>query len=129
MLVIDVATLTGSAEIIAGSQAIVAMGNNSAYLKQMKQTGQQVYERIIEIPLWDEYAKPLKSSIADLNNLGTREAQTSIAGKFLEHFTDYPWLHLDIAGVAFLQEKPLTVRQAEPATAQGCCITFLKAFN
>ncbi len=129
MLVIDVATLTGSAEIIAGSQAIVAMGNNSAYLKQMKQTGQQVYERIIEIPLWDEYAKPLKSSIADLNNLGTREAQTSIAGKFLEHFTDYPWLHLDIAGVAFLQEKS----HYRPAGGTGygtrLLYHFLKAFN
>lgn len=104
-LVIDVATLTGSAEIITGSQALVAMGNSAENLKKLKQVGNEIHERMVEVPLWDEFAKPLKSNIADLNNLGTREAQTSIAGKFLEHFTDYPWLHLDIAGVAFLQEK------------------------
>ena len=72
-LVIDVA-LTGSAGIIAGSHGIVGMGNSSSHLEKLKQAGQQVYERIIEVPLWEEYARPLKSSVADLNNLGTREA-------------------------------------------------------
>lgn len=105
LLVIDVATLTGSAEIIAGNKAIVGMGNSPEHLEVLKQSGDDVFERIIEVPLWEEYAKPLKSEIADLNNLGTREAQSTIAGKFLEHFTDYPWIHLDTAGVSFFFEK------------------------
>ena len=129
VLVIDVATLTGSAEIIAGSQAIVAMGNSPAHLEKMKQTGQQLYERIIEVPLWEEYGKPLKSLVADLNNLGTREGQTSIAGKFLEHFTDYPWLHLDIAGVAFLHEKSHYRPQGGTGYGTRLLYHFLKAFN
>ncbi len=129
VLVIDVATLTGSAEIIAGSQAIVAMGNSPAHLEKMKQTGQQLYERIIEVPLWEEYGKPLKSPVADLNNLGTREGQTSIAGKFLEHFTDYPWLHLDIAGVAFLHEKSHYRPQGGTGYGTRLLYHFLKAFN
>jgi leucyl aminopeptidase len=104
-LVIDVATLTGAAEIIAGNQAIVGMGNSEEHIQALKETGKETYERIIEVPLWEEYAKPLKSPIADLNNLGGREGQTTVAGKFLEHFTDYNWIHLDIAGVAFLFEK------------------------
>ena len=105
MLVVDVATLTGSAEIITGPHALVAMGNHQDYLMKMKNAGEEVFERVVEVPIWDEYAKPLKSSVADLNNLGVREGQTSIAGKFLEHFTSYPWMHLDIAGVAYFHEK------------------------
>ncbi len=128
-LVIDVATLTGSAEIITGPHALVAMGNDSKKMRQLNQTGQAVYERMIEVPLWDEFAKPLKSPIADLNNLGAREGQTSIAGKFLEHFTDYPWIHLDIAGVAFTQEKDFY----RPASGTGfgtrLLYRFLKKFN
>ncbi|WP_372946770.1 leucyl aminopeptidase family protein [Mariniphaga sp.] len=128
-LVIDVATLTGSAEIITGSQALVAMGNSAENLQKLKQVGDEFYERMVEVPLWDEFAKPLKSNIADLNNLGAREAQTSIAGKFLEHFTDYQWMHLDIAGVAFLQEKD----SYRPAGGTGfgtrLLYHFLKKFN
>jgi leucyl aminopeptidase len=128
-LVIDVATLTGSAEIITGSQALVAMGNSAENLQKLKQVGDQIYERMVEVPLWEEFAKPLKSNIADLNNLGTREAQTSIAGKFLEHFTDYPWLHLDIAGVAFLQEKDFYRPAGGTGFGTRLLYHFLKKFN
>lgn len=123
-LVIDIATLTGSAGMIAGSQACVGMGNSSENMIKLKDTGDEVYERMIEVPLWKEYAKPLKSDIADLNNLGVREAQTSIAGKFLEHFTGYPWIHLDIAGVAFLHKK----ESYRPAGGTGFGIRMLSRF-
>ncbi len=104
-LVIDVATLTGSAAMISSSHGLVAMGNSPHYLGLMQQSGWEVYERVVELPLWEEFANPLKSDIADLTNLGSREGQTTIAGKFLEHFTAYDWIHLDIAGNAFLFEK------------------------
>jgi leucyl aminopeptidase len=128
-LVIDVATLTGGAEIIAGNQAIVGMGNSEKYLKELKSVGENTYERIIEVPLWDEYAKPLKSPIADLNNLGGREAQTTVAGKFLEHFTDFNWIHLDTAPVSFFFEK----NNYHPIGGTGfgtrLLFNFLKKFN
>ncbi|PIF05902.1 MAG: peptidase M17 [Draconibacterium sp.] len=104
-LVIDIATLTGGATIVAGNHAIVGMGNTPDYMNHLKQAGNNSYERIIEVPLWEEYAKPLKSEIADLNNLGAREGQSTIAGKFLEHFTAYNWIHLDVAAVSFRFEK------------------------
>jgi leucyl aminopeptidase len=103
-LVIDIATLTGSAMLITGKAGIVGMGNSKNNIDKLKISGEEVFERIVELPLWDEFAEPLKSNVADLNNLGVREGQTSIAGKFLEHFTDYPWIHLDIAGTAFISE-------------------------
>lgn len=128
-LVIDVATLTGSAEIITGSQGMVAMGNSAENLQELKMVGDEIYERMVEVPLWEEFAKPLKSNIADLNNLGVREAQTSIAGKFLEHFTDFPWLHLDIAGVAFLQEKDFYRPAGGTGFGTRLLYHFLKKFN
>lgn len=104
LLVIDYATLTGAADIVAGPHAAVTMGNTPANIEKLKSTGLDTFERLIEVPLWEEYAKPLKSKIADLNNLGVREAQSTIAGKFLEHFTDYEWIHIDSAGTPYLNE-------------------------
>jgi len=103
-LVIDYATLTGAADIVAGPHAAVVMGNSLENIEKLKKAGFETYERLIEVPLWDEYAKPLKSKIADMNNLGTREGQSTIAGKFLEHFTSYNWIHIDSAGTPFLKE-------------------------
>ena len=65
-------------------------------------SGDVVQERLAEFPFWDEYAEDLKSNIADLKNLGGPEAGAITAGKFLEHFTNYPYTHLDIAGSAFM---------------------------
>ncbi len=128
-LVIDVATLTGAADIVAGKYASVVMGNTPENMNKLKESGFETYERLIEVPLWEEYAIPLKSAIADLNNLGTREAQSTIAGKFLEHFTDYPWIHLDTAGTPYLDEKD----HYNPAGGTGfgtrLLYNFLKKFN
>jgi leucyl aminopeptidase len=103
-LVIDYATLTGAADIVAGPHGALVMGNTNKFIASIKESGLNTYERLIEVPLWEEYAKPLKSNIADLNNLGTREGQSTIAGKFLEHFTDYKWIHIDSAGTPFYKE-------------------------
>ena len=62
-------------------------------------------ERLVEFPLWDDYADLLRSDIADMKNIGGSSAGAITAGKFLQHFTDYPWLHLDIAGGAFLSSS------------------------
>ena len=101
-LVIDVATLTGSAARAIGKQGVVAMGNDKQSMEELKKSGQKVHERIAELPFWDEYKEDLKSPIADLKNIGGPEAGAITAGKFLEHFTDYPYTHLDIAGMAFM---------------------------
>ncbi len=102
-LVIDFATLTGAAVRAIGKEAIAMMSTASEEVKtQLKIAGEHTYERLIEFPLWDEYGKHIESDIADIKNIGTAEAGQISAGKFLEHFVDYPWIHLDIAGTAFL---------------------------
>ena len=67
----------------------------------MQWTRIQTPVRIAEVPFWEEYAEFIKSDIADLCNIGGPEGGMITAGKFLEAFTDYPWIHLDIAGPAF----------------------------
>ncbi len=102
-LVIDIATLTGSALGAIGQQGTVYMGTANQNRKdKLEAKGLETHERLVEFPLWDEYAEELKSPIADLKNLGGNTAGAITAGKFLQHFIDYEWLHLDIAGPAFL---------------------------
>ncbi|HBX52847.1 MAG: peptidase M17 [Bacteroidetes bacterium RIFOXYA12_FULL_35_11] len=102
-LVIDLATLTGAATVATGQHGIVAMGTASdKFFDALDKSGYNVYERIVRFPLWDEYKEYIKSDIADIKNVGNREAGAITAGKFLECFTKYPWIHLDIAGSAYL---------------------------
>lgn len=101
-LVLDFATLTGAAAAITGSEALIYMGNAEDKIKQsFEKSAANQYERIVQLPLWPEYGDMIKSDIADLKNVGGASGGAITAGKFLEHFTAYPWLHFDIAGVSF----------------------------
>ncbi len=105
-LVVDLATLTGSAQVAIGSQGSVIMGTApDDTFNQLIEAGFSVHERLVRFPLWDDYAKLIESEIADLKNIGGRNAGAITAGKFLEHFTKYPWIHIDIAGTAFLPTR------------------------
>ena len=105
-LVIDLATLTGSAANSIGHYGIVSMykGAKSEHEK-LKQVGHKVHERLAEMPFWSEYDDLIKSDIADIKNIGGTQAGAITAGKFLSHFVNYPWIHLDIAGPTFTKEK------------------------
>ncbi|WP_432670033.1 leucyl aminopeptidase family protein [Flavobacterium sp. SM2513] len=103
-LVIDMATLTGASVAITGPFGIAMAGNNQEQMDALKVSGETTYERLIQLPFWKEFEDLLKSDIADLKNIGGPVGGATTAGKFLEHFTDYPWIHLDIAGAAFIKD-------------------------
>ncbi|MFC2175446.1 M17 family metallopeptidase [Bacteroidota bacterium] len=104
-LVIDLATLTGAAARITGFYGIAACANNAPQMQQLKNSGEKVYERIMEFPMWREYHDAVKSSIADIKNTGGASGGNITAATFLQHFTDYPWIHLDIAGPSFMDSN------------------------
>lgn len=106
MLVIDFATLTGAAAYLTGyfSSAFFSTADDKLTQAMIK-AGDTTYERLMHLPLWDEYAKMLDSTIADIRNIGGRVGGMITAAKFLQHFTDYSWMHIDIAGSAFLDNK------------------------
>lgn len=105
-LVIDFATLTGAAAYLTGyfSSAFFSTADESR-TKDMMNAADDTYERLIRLPLWEEYDEMLKSSIADIRNIGGKVGGMITAAKFLQHFVDYPWMHIDIAGPAYLDAK------------------------
>ncbi len=102
-LIIDLATLTGAAVIAVGDMGIAMMSTaNPDVNQQIIQAGYDVHERLVQFPLWEEFKDLIKSDIADLKNVGPRSGGAITAAKFLQHFVKHPWIHLDIAGPAFL---------------------------
>jgi leucyl aminopeptidase len=126
-LIIDIATLTGSAAMTFGNQAIAVMTNaDRKYIKLLEECGNDVYERIAELPFWEEYGELLKSDVADLKNVGGREAGAITAGKFLERFAEFPLIHMDIAGTEMLKKDDFYRIKSGPASGLRLLSTFLK---
>ena len=101
-LTITVATLTGSAARAIGKFGMVGMGTAPAKISEkLTQSSEKVYERIAWFPFWDEYSELLRSDIADIKNVGGNDAGAITGGRFLAHFAPHPFIHLDIAGVAW----------------------------
>lgn len=99
-LVIDLATLTGAAVAAIGHYGFVSMHENAKEEhNKLKKIGDKVHERLAEFPFWSDYDELIKSDIADIKNLGGPYAGAITAGKFLAHFANYPFIHIDLPGV------------------------------
>ncbi len=115
---IDAATLTGAVVVALGHHAIGMLGNDEALLAEVRDAGERAGERCWPLPLWDEYRELLKSDIADVKNSGGRSAGTIAGAWFLREFVDgFPWVHLDIAGTAYLEGE--SAGHAKGPTAIG----------
>jgi len=129
-LIFTVATLTGSAHAAIGKYGIVAMGNaGHKEVELLKESGERVFERIAEFPFWDEYNDLLKSDVGDLKNIGGRYGGAITAGKFLEYFTDFDLIHLDIAGPAFNKIRDSYRGKGGSGTGLRLLYDFLKHRN
>lgn len=101
--IVDAATLTGACVIALGHAASAAVSNNDEFVQQFLNAAKPSGERYWQMPLYDDYSSQMKSDIADLKNTGGRPAGTLTASAFLKAFVDEtPWIHLDIAGTAYL---------------------------
>ncbi len=127
-LVIDLATLTGAAAVITGTLGSALMGNDTKFRNDLIASGENTGERLWEIPYWKEYADMLKSDVADMKNIGGAIGGSATAGKFLEHFTSYPWLHLDIAGPAILKEEEPYKQKGASGVGVRLLYAFAKRF-
>lgn len=127
-VVVDLATLTGAAAMAIGKYGVVAMGTaDDNEFSKLDSAGNESYERVARFPFWEEFDELLKSTIADQKNIGGREAGAITAGKFLEHFTDYPWIHVDIAGPAFLSSADHYRSQGGTGVGVRLMYQFLKS--
>ncbi|MBI3358060.1 MAG: leucyl aminopeptidase [Nitrospirae bacterium] len=121
--IIDLATLTGACVVALGQHAIALFGNNAKLIEAISLASEKTGEKVWPMPVWDEYYSQIKSDVADLKNTGGRPAGSITAALFLKQFvTDVPWVHLDIAGVAWNGDKP---RPYTPKGSTGAGVRLL----
>ncbi len=121
-LIIDAATLTGAAVRAVGVKTAVFMGNAKNQLMYlMEKSSEETHDRVVRFPFWDEWKEEIKSDIADLKNLGGPYAGMITAGKFLEHFAKYPYIHIDLSN-AYLH-KPVNYN-GKGATGAGVRLLY-----
>ncbi len=105
--IVDVATLTGAAQIALGKMAAGLFVTDPKLKERIERAGLETAERVWELPLWDEYEEQIKSDIADVKNTGGRSGGAITAARFLKKFAEgVPWAHLDIAGVVWIGGGP-----------------------
>jgi len=99
---IDVATLTGAAVVALGHQASAVMSKHDDLAEELLEAGQNIIDRGWRLPIWDEYQPQLKSTFADMKNVGGMPAGSITAACFLSRFTeDQRWAHVDCAGATW----------------------------
>jgi leucyl aminopeptidase len=97
---LDLATLTGAILVALGKEHAGLFSNNDELAERVVQAGIETGERVWRLPLAPEYDKMIDSDIADMKNIGGRNAGSITAAQFLQRFVNgQPWAHLDIAGV------------------------------
>jgi leucyl aminopeptidase len=100
-VLVDVATLTGGIERALGDIGSGVFSRSDALVREVLEAGDRAWDRVWHMPLWPEYQDRFKSSLADFANVGPDSDCAITAASFLSRFTKrYPWIHLDIAGVA-----------------------------
>ncbi|MCB8920764.1 MAG: leucyl aminopeptidase [Ardenticatenaceae bacterium] len=123
--VVDLATLTGSCVVALGRGVAAGLFSTDDSLRdKLFAAGQNTQERVWPLPLYEDYRRTIDSDVADMMNSGGRMGGVGTSAIFLHEFTDYPWAHLDIAGVA-LSEKS---QAYTPKGATGFGVRLLVEF-
>ena len=123
--IINLATLTGGVVIALGEEVSGLMANDKELVADLIKAGESTYERLCELPLYDEYNELLKSKIADIKNSGQRKASPIQGGLFLKRFIKKTkWAHIDIAGTAF----PDATKPYQPTQATGVGVRLITTF-
>jgi leucyl aminopeptidase len=101
-VVIDIATLTGACVIALGHVASGLFANDQRLANEVRAAADDAWDRVWQLPLWEDYQEQLRSNFADFANIGGRPAGSITAASFLARFArKMRWAHLDIAGTAW----------------------------
>jgi leucyl aminopeptidase len=123
--VIDLATLTGAVEVALGrGMAAGLFSTEDSIRDKLMAAGDVTHERVWPLPLWSDYRKAIKSDVADMKNSGGKVGGVATSAIFLKEFTDYPWAHLDIAGMALSSKS----QDFTPAGGTGFGVRLLIEF-
>lgn len=120
---VDLATLTGAILIALGGEHAGLFSNSDALASELAKASEASTEKTWRLPLGEAYDRLIDSAIADMKNIGGREAGSITAAQFLQRFVgDTPWVHLDVAGTAF---KNTRTDPREPSLATGFGVRLL----
>ncbi len=103
--VVDIATLTGSSIVALGAGVSASLfANDDALAARVEAASGSTGERVWRMPLFDEYRKTIESQVADMKNSGGARGGVGTAAVFLERFVNYPWAHIDMAGLELVDK-------------------------
>src|SRR6202451_4364523 len=124
---VDAATLTGAVVVALGYANVGAFANDDAIYERLQKANAEAREKIRRLPLGDEYKEQMRSTIADIMNTGGRWGGAINAAMFLKEFAeDTPWIHLDIAGTAWMEEQKPWISKGPSGIALRSLVEFVK---
>ena len=127
---IDAATLTGAVVVALGYANAGVFSNDDEIYSRFQRALDKAGERFWRLPLGEEYLEAMRSNIADLVNSGGRWGGASTAAAFLKEFAeDTPWLHLDIAGTAWMEEQKPWIAKGPSGIAVRSLVEFARDFG
>ena len=127
---IDAATLTGAVVVALGYTNAGVFANDDAMYERFSQALSKAGEKMWRMPLDDEYKEQIRSNIADIMNTGGRYGGAITAAMFLKEFAeDTPWLHLDIAGTAWMEDQKPWIAKGPSGIAVRSLVEFAKDFT
>jgi leucyl aminopeptidase len=126
---VDAATLTGAVVVALGMNNAGLFANDDDMYRRLHEANQKAGEKMWRMPLDDEYMDQIRSSIADIMNTGGRWGGAITAAMFLKEFAeDTPWIHLDIAGTAWMEEQKPWIAKGPSGIALRSLVEFVKSF-
>jgi leucyl aminopeptidase len=127
---VDAATLTGAVVVALGYVNAGIFASDDPMYDRFAKANQQAGEKMWRLPLDDEYKEIIKSNIADIVNSGGRWGGAISAAMFLKEFAeDTPWIHLDIAGTAWMEESKPWIAKGPSGIAVRSLIEFVKGWS
>jgi leucyl aminopeptidase len=127
---VDAATLTGAVVVALGYVNAGIFASDDAMYERFANANKQAGEKMWRLPLDDEYKENLKSNIADMVNAGSRWGGAIFAAMFLKEFAeDTPWIHLDIAGTAWMEEAKPWIAKGPSGIALRSLVEFVKGWE
>ena len=126
---VDAATLTGAVVVALGYTNAGVFANDEDMYNRFKEANAKAGEKMWRLPLDDEYKDQIRSSIADIMNSGGRWGGAVTAAMFLKEFAeDTPWIHLDIAGTAWMEDQKPWIAKGPSGIALRSLVEFVKGF-
>ena len=127
--IIDLATLTGACMVALGNEVAGVFGNHQPLVDRLIRCGREAGEKLWQLPLVKEYREELKSSVADMKNIGGSYGGAITAALILQEFVgDRSWAHLDIAGPAFAEKEMATCPKGGTGFGVRTLLRFLSSY-